>query len=134
MGRTHKKVTGFHPVILQKTNVENLDKNFLLQTVNTKKKPINYVIPSHLLRTYMQKLLEYIAIAGEITHKEATDLLFKDIYSVYKKKVATVRIPLLLLNMLVKEEILYSDNSEDYFLVQSQEKAKEWLENTFDKK
>ena len=134
MGRRRKKLTGFHSTILQKTSFDKNENNFLLKTIDTKEKTINYIVPEHLLKFYIEKIMEYIIITGEITHKEAIEVLFKDIFSVYKTKVATVRISLLILNMMVKEELLYSDNNEDYKLVRSPEVLKQWLCDFFNNK
>lgn len=129
MGRRHIKLTGFYPTIMQKTSCERLETNFLLNTVDTKSKTINYVIPNQLMAAYTEKIIDYIVITGEITHDETIELLFDDIFPVYKKKVATVRIPLLILNMLVINGILYSDNNEDYKLVKSQVEVREWFDD-----
>lgn len=131
MGRRHIKLTGFYPTIMQKTSCERLETNFLLNTVDTKSKTINYVIPNQLMAAYTEKIIDYIVITGEITHDETIELLFDDIFPVYKKKVATVRIPLLILNMLVINGILYSDNNEDYKLVKSQVEVREWFNDFF---
>lgn len=131
MGRRHIKLTGFYPTIMQKTSCERLETNFLLNTVDTKSKTINYVIPNQLMAAYTEKIIDYIVITGEITHDETIELLFDDIFPVYKKKVATVRIPLLILNMLVINGILYSDNNEDYKLVKSQVEVREWFDDFF---
>jgi len=131
MGREHKKVTGFYPIIIKKTFFDNNGNNFLLRTIDTKEKVINYIIPEELLNPYVKKICEYVIITGEITHKEANELLFKDIFPVYKTKVATVRIPLLILNTMVKEGLLYSDNNEDYKLIKNQEVLKQWFDNSF---
>mgnify|MGYP000894998040 CR=1 FL=1 len=134
MGRSRKKLSGFYQTILQKTSYEKSETNFLLKTVDTKEKNINYIVPEHLLKIYVEKILEYVIIAGEITHEEATEVLFKDIYAVYKTKVATVRISLSILNMMVKEELLYSDNNEDYKLIKNPEVLREWFYGFFDNK
>lgn len=131
MGRSRKKLTGFYQTILQKTTYEKSGTNFLLKTVDTKEKIINYIVPEHLLKIYVEKILEYAIITGEITHQEATEVLFKDIFSIYKTKIATVRIPLLILNMMVKEELFYSDDNEYYKLIKNPEVLKEWFSNFF---
>jgi len=131
MGRRRKKLTGFYPTIVEKTSCEKLEDNFLVRTVDRKQNPINYVISHELFAQYMLKILEYVAITGEITHDEARETLYKDIFSVYKTKVSTVRISLLLLNVLVKEGILYSDNNEDYKLVKCQEEMRQWYQDQF---
>lgn len=134
MGRSRKKLTDFYQTIIQRTSFEKNEKNFLLTTIDRKGKTINYIIPENLLKIYVEKIMEYVIITGEITHEEATEVLFKDIYAVYKTKVATVRISLLILNMMVKEELLYSDNNEDYKLIKSPESLKEWICNLFNNK
>ena len=134
MGRSRKKLTDFYQTIVQRTSFEKNENNFLLTTIDRKGKIINYIIPENLLKIYVEKIMEYVIITGEITHEEATEVLFKDIYAVYKTKVATVRISLLILNMMVKEELLYSDNNEDYKLIKSPESLKEWICNFFNNK
>jgi hypothetical protein len=134
MGRSRKKLTGFHQTILQKTSFEKSETNFLLKTVDTKGKVINYIVPEYLLKSYIEKIMEYAIITGEITHREAIEVLFKDIFSVYKTKVATVRVTLLILNMMVKEELLYSDNNEDYKLIKNPEVLKQWFCDFFNNK
>lgn len=134
MGRSRKKLTDFYQTIIQRTSFEKNENNFLLTTIDRKGKTINYIIPENLLKIYVEKIMEYVIITGEITHEEATEVLFKDIYAVYKTKVATVRISLLILNMMVKEEFLYSDNNEDYKLIKSPESLKEWICNLFNNK
>lgn len=134
MGRSRKKLTDFYQTIIQRTSFEKNENNFLLTTIDRKGKTINYIIPENLLKIYVEKIMEYVIITGEITHEEATEVLFKDIYAVYKTKVATVRISLLILNMMVKEELLYSDNNEDYKLIKSPEFLKEWICNLFNNK
>lgn len=134
MGRSRKKLSGFYQTILQKTSYEKSETNFLLKTVDTKEKIINYIVPEHLLKIYVEKILEYAIITGEITHQEAIEVLFKDIFSVYKTKVATVRITLLILNMMVKEQLFYSDDNEDYKLIKNPEVLKEWFYSFFDNK
>lgn len=134
MGRSRKKLTDFYQTIIQRTSFEKNENNFLLTTIDRKGKIINYIIPENLLKIYVEKIMEYVIITGEITHEEATEVLFKDIYAVYKTKVATVRISLLILNMMVKEELLYSDNNEDYKLIKSPESLKEWICNLFNNK
>lgn len=134
MGRSRKKLTDFYQTIIQRTSFEKNENNFLLTTIDRKGKTINYIIPENLLKIYVEKIMEYVIITGEITHEEATEVLFKDIYAVYKTKVATVRISLLILNMMVKEELLYSDNNEDYKLIKSPESLKEWICNLFNNK
>jgi hypothetical protein len=134
MGRSRKKLTDFYQTIVQRTSFEKNENNFLLTTIDRKGKTINYIIPENLLKIYVEKIMEYVIITGEITHEEAIEVLFKDIYAVYKTKVATVRISLLILNMMVKEELLYSDNNEDYKLIKSPESLKEWFCNLFNNK
>jgi len=134
MGRSRKKLTDFYQTIIQRTSFEKNENNFLLTTIDRKGMTINYIIPENLLKIYVEKIMEYVIITGEITHEEATEVLFKDIYAVYKTKVATVRISLLILNMMVKEELLYSDNNEDYKLIKSPESLKEWIYNLFNNK
>jgi len=134
MGRSRKKLTDFYQTIIQRTSFKKNENNFLLTTIDRKGKTINYIIPENLLKIYVEKIMEYVIITGEITHEEATEVLFKDIYAVYKTKVATVRISLLILNMMVKEELLYSDNNEDYKLIKSPESLKEWICNLFNNK
>lgn len=134
MGRSRKKLTDFYQTIIQRTSFEKNENNFLLTTIDRKRMTINYIIPENLLKIYVEKIMEYVIIAGEITHEEATEVLFKDIYTVYKTKVATVRISLLILNMMVKEKLLYSDNNEDYKLIKSPESLKEWICNLFNNK
>lgn len=134
MGRSRKKLTDFYQTIIQRTSFEKNENNFLLTTIDRKGKTINYIIPENLLKIYVEKIMEYVIITGEITHEEATEVLFKDIYAVYKTKVATVRISLLILNMMVKEELLYSDNNKDYKLIKSPESLKEWICNLFNNK
>lgn len=134
MGRNRKKLTDFYQTIIQRTSFEKNENNFLLTTIDRKGMTINYIIPENLLKIYVEKIMEYVIITGEITHEEATEVLFKDIYTVYKTKVATVRISLLILNMMVKEELLYSDNNEDYKLIKSPESLKEWICSLFNNK
>lgn len=134
MGRSRKKLTDFYQTIIQRTSFEKNENNFLLTTIDRKGMTINYIIPENLLKIYVEKIMEYVIITGEITHEEATEVLFKDIYTVYKTKVATVRISLLILNMMVKEKLLYSDNNEDYKLIKSPESLKEWICNLFNNK
>lgn len=132
MGRKRRKVSGFYPIILQKTSFEkNENNNFLLKTVDKNEKPINYIVPQHLLQLYIEKMIEYVIIAGEITHEEATELLFKDIFTAYKTKISTTRISLLILNMMVKEGLLFSDDNEEYKLIKSPEELKEWFYSFF---
>jgi len=134
MGRSRKKLTDFYQTIIQRTSFEKNENNFLLTTIDRKGMTINYIIPENLLKIYVEKIMEYVIITGEITHEEATEVLFKDIYTVYKTKVATVRISLLILNMMVKEKLLYSDNNEDYKLIKSPESLKEWICSLFNNK
>ena len=134
MGRSRKKLTDFYQTIIQRTSFEKNENNFLLTTIDRKGMTINYIIPENLLKIYVEKIMEYVIITGKITHEEATEVLFKDIYTVYKTKVATVRISLLILNMMVKEKLLYSDNNEDYKLIKSPESLKEWICNLFNNK
>lgn len=126
MGRRRRKPTGFYPVIMEHTSCEKLENNYLLQTVDHKKNAINYIVSFDLFPYYVLKILEYVAITGEITHEEARETLYDDVFSVYKTKVSTVRISLLILNFLVKEGILYSDDNEEYRLVKNQDDVRRW--------
>lgn len=131
MGRKRKKVTNFYPEIIQNTSCEKLETNYLLQTVDTNKKTINYVVPHEIFHRYVLKVLEYSFISGKITHEEAREILYKDIFSIYKTKISVVRISLLILNFLVKEEILYSDDNEEYKLIKCQDEVNEWYRKYF---
>ena len=116
MGRVHKKKTKFYQKIIDNTACIKTGNSYLLRSIDTKEKIINYIIHEELFFSCINKIIEYAKFSGEITIYEASNLLYAEIYKIYKTKISTVRLPLLLLNVLVKENILYSDNNEDYIL------------------
>lgn len=118
MGRKRKKATGLYEKIKQNTfyTYNEKERNYLLSSIDSKEKKINYIVSEDLFNKILKKILEYMNIGGKITIQEATEILFNDIYCIYKTKVSTVRIPLLVMNILVSEGFLYSDNNYDYIL------------------
>ncbi|QUH22097.1 hypothetical protein [Alkaliphilus sp. B6464] len=132
MGRRHQKITGFHTTLMQNTSFDFAGgENILINSISLKGKILNYVIKIELFKQYVDIIFDIVSIEGEITHKEIIEILFSDIYKIYKTKVATKRIPFLILNLLVEEGLLYTDNGEDYILKSCDENINQWKKGFF---
>lgn len=127
MGRSHQKLIGFHKNIIENTSISRINNNIMINSIDTKMKPINYIIPKELFEEYTNSIIEIMIISGEIHLNDAIEMLFSKIYKIYKTKVATIRIPLLILNVLVREGICYSDDCEDYLLKVDEIEFENWI-------
>lgn len=116
MGRSHKKLEGFHEIIVKNTNIEKNENNLIITSLSIKNKSISYCINAEFFLKYADIFYREISLTGTISHKQAVKITFEDIYKIYKTKVAAECIPYLIMNVLVKGCVFYSDNGEDYYL------------------
>lgn len=116
MGRFHKKLVGFYETIVSETEILVNGDNVILSSLTIKKEKIQYCIKTELFLKIADNIYRNITEKGVMTHKEVSDIFSKEIYGMYKTKVAVKKIPYLVLNALVKGNILFSDNGEEYIL------------------
>jgi len=119
MGRSHKKLEGFHELIVKNTNIQNNNNNLIITSIDVKNKTISYCLQTELFLKYADIYYRELFESGSLSHNSAVKITFNDIYKIYKTKVATECIPYLIMNVLVKGDIFYSDNGEDYILKNS---------------
>lgn len=129
MGRSHKKREGFHDNIVKNTNIEKNESNLIITSINIKNKTISYCISTELFLKYADMFYREISLSGNISHKQAIKITFEDIYKIYKTKVAAEYIPYLIMNVLVKGCVFYSDNGEDYYLKNTHNDFVVYLQN-----
>lgn len=114
MSNFKSKKTGLYQRIKNESEIDICGGNLILFSIDIDLKNINYVISKDNFKKYI-KLLEVLFVKDEIIElKTARELLEKDIYITYKTKVSQKRIPQILLNVLVMEDFLYTDNGVDF--------------------
>lgn len=132
MSNYKPKKTGMYKIITKETDVDFCGDNLILFSIDVDLKNINYVISKDNFKRYT-KLLQNLFITNTIIElKDAITLLENDIYNIYKTKVSQKRIPQIILNILVKEKFLYTDNGVDYE-IKGKEKDLENIINKFSK-
>lgn len=113
MANYKQKKTGLYDLIRESTEVDVCGDNLITFSIDVDLRYINYMISKNNFKKYLNKL-QKIFENEKITIKEIKDILDNDIYETYKTRVSQKRIPQILLNLLVKENYLYSDNLIDY--------------------
>ena len=121
----------FYNTIIKNTTYEVVGKNILIQSIDFENEPINYIIKTENFNNYCKKIIEYAFINGEIELEEIQELLFKDIFKVYKTKVATKRISLLLLYYLTIKDIFFSADGIKYIVIKEYDHVFENFKNIF---
>ncbi|MFW6007626.1 MAG: hypothetical protein ACOCP8_00050 [archaeon] len=127
MGRTHIKRTDFYNIVIKKTDFFISGENIIIRSYDFKDKPINYSLKINFYNELCNRILDAAYIEGMIELKVAVELLYSVIFQTYKSKVATKRIPQLILNVCVLKGIMYTESGEDYILKIQKEKAIEKL-------
>lgn len=113
-----KKKINLYSVILKKTEIDICKNNLIIFSIDNDLKYINYMITKDNFKKYLLIMRESLQ-KDNIELKDIQNILEKEIYSVYKTKVAQKRIPQILLNILVLENFLYSDNCIEYEVKQN---------------
>ena len=129
MARYHKKRTGFHETILKETEITKNGDNLIISSISVKDEKIKYCINAEDFTRFVDIIYRYAIEKETFSHLNVTELIEKEVYKLYKTKVASRNIPYVILNFLVKWEILYSDNGEDYFLTGNEYKFISMLSN-----
>lgn len=121
MANIKPKVNGFYKDIITKTEIDECGKNLILFSIDNDLRNINYVISKDLYKELINKIMPLFE-NNVNTINEVSKVLEEDIYKIYKTKVSKKRVPQLLLNSLVLNKLMYSDNFVDYELKVSKKK------------
>lgn len=132
MSNYKPKKTKMYEIITKETEVDFCGDNLIIFSIDIDLKNINYVISKDDFKKYIKSLQNLLITNTIIELKDAITLLEKDIYNIYKTKVSQKRIPQIILNILVKEKFLYTDNGVNYE-IKGKEKDLENIINKFSK-
>lgn len=110
MGRNRLSTENYLEDIIKYTTIDKHRNNLLIRTVDLKKEYINYIIDIDLFKSYVEKILIYCKDKENIDIQEIENLLKDDIYQIYKTKVSTKRIPILIFNIFVLLKYFDCDN------------------------
>lgn len=113
MANIKPKKNGYYKIVKEQTDIDSCGDNLIIFSVDTDYNNINYVISKKNYKEYLTKLL-YLFDKKTFEKKEILEVLETDIYNIYKTKVSLKRIPQILLNVLVINDLIYSDNGFDY--------------------
>lgn len=117
MANIKKRRTGLYRELKKNTSVDICLNNLIIFTINEDIKNINYVVTKKNAKLFILKIEDFINTLSKedcFTYKDISEILKDDIYKVYKTKVSQINLTIALLNFLVKEEYLYSDDSYTY--------------------
>lgn len=117
MANYKAKLTNFYKEIMENTEINKCGENYIFFSIDTNFKHINYIINEKVFESYIRKI-ESCFNKDIIELKEIIDILKEDIYKIYKTRVSEKRIPQIILNILVKTSVLYSDNGVDFEIKQ----------------
>lgn len=102
-----------YEIIIKETEVDKSNDNLITFSIDSDLKYINYLITKNNFKKYLT-MLNPLFMQKTINIQNAQDILKDVIYEVYKTKVSQKRIPQILLNILVKEDFLHTDDAYDY--------------------
>ena len=102
-----------YEIIIKETEVDKSNDNLITFSIDSDLKYINYLITKNNFKKYLN-MLNPLFMQKTINIQNAQDILKDVIYEVYKTKVSQKRIPQILLNILVKEDFLHTDDAYDY--------------------
>lgn len=137
MKRVKKKSkcdSNFYEEIKKKTAIEETEntvvEGYIIKTVDRTGKEFSYWIPRKILKKWITDVLENVCLmGGKCKIKDLGKIMEKDIYTIYRTRIAVDRIVLFILNYLVTQHIFdYNQETNEYILLQNLEKSKNKVE------
>lgn len=119
MANFKKRITGYNKMVLDKTQIDKCGNNYVIFSIDTDNNNINYIISRHNIKQFYKKILPLYKDNETIDIKEVILLLQDDIYSIYNTKVSQKRIPQILLNLLIINKLIKSDDGIDFLILKN---------------
>lgn len=116
MANLKKRKTGLNKVIKKKTSVDICGDNLIIFSINDDLENINYLIKKKDLKKFLL-LIKQLFKNKMLSYKNVEDVLEEEIYKIYQTKVAQRKISIILLNILVLEGFLNSNDGVDYKVI-----------------
>lgn len=102
--------------IKELTKIDQARIGYICSSVDEKGNYLNYILTIDNFVSWNEKLINYLIDNKKITIKECKNLLEDDIFNIYKTKVSVERIPKILLNLMVVNEILTVESFNSFSL------------------
>ena len=116
MANLKKRKTGLNKIIKKKTSIDVCGDNLIIFSINDDLENINYLIKKKDLKKFLL-LIEHMFKNKILSYKDVENVLEEEIFKVYKTKVSQRKISNILLNMLVLEGYLNSNDGVDYKVI-----------------
>lgn len=116
MANYKKRKTGLNKIIKKKTSIDICGENLIIFSVNDDLDNINYLINKKVLKRFIG-LIEHLFENKILSYKDVEKILEGEIYRIYHTKVAQRKISIIILNILVLEGYLYSNDCVDYKVI-----------------
>lgn len=122
MANFKPRIKGYNKLVINNTEIDQCMDNYIIFSIDTEQKNINYTINKKHIKNFYNKILCLFNEKGKtFSIKETYELLDDDIYSIYKTKVSQKRIPQILLNILILNNLLKSEDGIDFTTTKSKE-------------